>query len=178
MDIDVERLGDQGLGDNDSNDQESHASWRSLNNFTDKAHIIPLILALILSVASGVVVPALAIFLGKIFDVFTSFGAGEISGPDLVKKVSTYGIALAGLGSASGLLHAGYFMLWLVFGELQAKSAREKLFDAMLEKDMAWYDMRKAGIDTLISRMQTYIFSNALGQPRLMLNAGTFGSSR
>lgn len=35
----------------------------------------------------------------------------------------------------------------MLFGELQAKSARERLFDGMLNKDMEWYDKRKAGID-------------------------------
>ena len=136
-------------------EQAKGASWWSLFYFTSKTHTFPLTLALLLSVASGIIIPALAIFLGKIFDYFTIFGAGEISGSDLVGKVSVYGIALAGLGLASGLLNAGYFMFWLLFGELQAKSVRDKLFDGMLEKDMAWYDMRKDGIDTLMSRLQS-----------------------
>lgn len=128
--------------------------WRSLFNFTTRPHIIPLLLALTLSVASGIIIPALSIFLGKVFDCFTSFGAGTISGSDLLRKISMYGLALVGLGSASGLLNAGYFMFWILFGELQAKSARDKLFEGMLEKEMEWYDMRKSGIDTLISRLQ------------------------
>jgi len=137
------------------NDQSQGASWRALFNFTSKAHVLSLILALIFSVASGIIIPALAVFLGKLFDVFTQYGADEISGPDLVHKVSRFGIYLVGLGCASGVLNAFYFMLWLVFGELQAKAVREKLFDGMLEKEMEWYDMRKAGIDTLISRLQS-----------------------
>ena len=128
--------------------------WRSLFNFTARPHVLPLLLALTLSVASGIITPALSIFFGKVFDCFTSFGAGTISGSDLLKKVSTYGLALVGLGSAGGLLNAGYFMFWLLFGELQAKSARDKLFDGMLEKEIEWYDMRKTGVDTLISRLQ------------------------
>ena len=139
---------------NDEDDtQAQRPSWRSLFNFTSRSHIFILLLAITFSVASGVVIPTLAFFLGKQFDSFTSFGAGEISGPDLVKKVSTYGIKLAGLGLASGLLNGGYFILWLLFGELQARNVRGKLFEGMLEKDMDWYDMRKAGVDTLISRM-------------------------
>ena len=112
-------------------------------------------MALFFSIAAGIVAPALAIFLGKIFDLFTNFGAGEISELDLVKDVSTYAIVLAGLGTASGLLLGGYFMLWLVFGELQAKGVREKLFEGMIDKSMGWYDMQKDGIDTLVSRTQT-----------------------
>ena len=129
--------------------------WRSLFNFTARPHLVPLLLALTLSVASGIITPALSIFFGKVFDCFTTFGAGTISGADLLKKISTYGLALLGLGSASGLLNAGYFTFWLLFGELQAQSARDKLFNGMLEKEMEWYDMRKSGIGTLISRLQT-----------------------
>ena len=154
MEIDIEPPGDLEASEEESN-LAKHASWRSLFNFTSKIDILPLILALNLSIAAGIVTPVLAIFLGKIFDLFTNFGAGEISGPDLVKKVSRNAIVLAGLGTASGLLHASYFMLWLVFGELQAKHVRERLFDGMLEKDMGWYDMRIDGIDTLVSRLQT-----------------------
>lgn len=156
MESDIQHTDDTESGDR-PHDQVRHATWRALFNFTSKAHILPLILALTLSVASGIVVPALAIFLGDIFDFFTQYGGDEISGPDLVHKVSRYGIYLVGLGCASGVLNAFYFMLWLVFGELQAKTAREKLFNGMLEKEMEWYDMRKAGIDTLITRLQTSV---------------------
>lgn len=153
MEIDVDYVGDL-EADSEENDLAKHASWRSLFNFTSKRDSIPLFLALNCSIAAGIIAPALAIFLGKIFDLFTNFGAGEISGSDLVNKVSAYAIILVGLGTASGLLHAGYFMLWLVFGELQAKHVRERLFDGMLEKDMGWFDMRTEGIDTLVSRLQ------------------------
>ena len=132
-----------------------HSSWRSLFSFASKRDTILFLLALTFSIAAGIVAPALAIFLGNIFDLFTKFGAGNISGTNLRKKISTYATILARLGTASGLLHASYFTLWLVFGELQAKRARERLFDGMLGKSMGWYDVHTDGIDTLVSRLQT-----------------------
>lgn len=140
--------------ENKESDRVEASGWLSLFNFTSRIHLFSLSVALILSVASGIIIPVFAIILGKVFDLFTEYGANEISGSDLVKKISIYGLGLVGLGSGSGILNAGYFMAWLVFGELQAKSARGKLFDGMLKKDMDWYDMRKAGIDTLTSRLQ------------------------
>ena len=154
MEIDVVLRADFEADEEDNNVAKS-ASWRSLFKFTSKTDILLLLSALILSIAAGIVTPALAIFLGKIFDLFTNFGAGEINGSDLVNEVSTNAIVLVVLGAASGLLHTGYFVLWLVFGELQAKNIRERLFNGMLEKDMSWYDMRTDGIETLISRLQT-----------------------
>lgn len=154
MEINVDYTGDL-EAEVEENNSAKHASWRSLFNFVSKSDTIPFLLALVFSIAAGIVAPALTIFLGNIFDLFTNFGAGEISGSDLLKRVSTYAIVLAGLGIASGLLHASYFILWLVFGELQAKHVRERLFHGMLEKNMGWFDMRTDGIDTLVSRLQS-----------------------
>ena len=131
------------------------AEWRSLFNFTTKAHVPTLIIGLLLAVVSGIVIPALAFFLGQIFDVFTDYGAGTISGPDLTKQVSLRGIELLGLGLASWLFNGGFFISWLSFGELQAKNVRNKLFDGMLQKEMEWYDMRKSGMNAMIPRLQT-----------------------
>ena len=154
MAMDIDLPGDREV-DEEENNLASPAGWRSLFYFTSKTDTLPLVLALILSVASGIVAPIVAILLGKIFDLFTDFGVCEISGPDLVNTVSSHAIVLAALGTASGLLHAGYFIVWLVFGELQAKHVRERLFHEMLEKDLGWYDMQTDGIDTLVSRLQT-----------------------
>ena len=151
MEIDVDQPADLPV-EGDAHEHARYARWRDLFTFTSKSHIVILIMALILSIASGIVIPALAIFIGKIFDQFTRFGREEISGPDLRRKVSTYGLALLGLGCVSGLLNALYFSFWMIFGELQAKSARERLFDGMLDKDMEWYDSHKAGTD---ARLQT-----------------------
>ncbi len=156
MECDVEHL-EHPEKKNDDDKQEHQTSPFSLFSFTSRSHFLTLLIALFLSIASGIVIPVFAVLLGRIFDIFTTFGEDEISGPDLVKKVSTYGIALAGLGLGSGLLNAFYLGFWLLFGELQAKSVREKLFDSMLGKDMEWYDMRKFSIETLISRQQTHV---------------------
>ena len=99
--------------------------------------------------------PTMALFLGWIFDAFTAFGAGTIMGNDLAGRVTQNAMYLVILGGASWFFNGSYFMLWLVFGELQAKSARDALYIGMLEKEMAWYDNRKAGINALIPRTQT-----------------------
>ena len=135
--------------------QPTRARWRSLLTFTTKAHILPFSLALVLSVASGIIIPALALFLGTIFDAFTAFGAGTIDGNLLMTKVSTNAIFLVALGGAGWVLNGTYFAFWVVFGELQAKAAREKLYQGMLEREMSWYDTRKTGIHAMVPRTQT-----------------------
>ena len=154
MDESLDRAGDRGAEDI-NNEQVQFARWHDLFNFTSKTHSVTLVLALITSVVSGMIVPALALFFGKIFNYFTSFGGNQISGLDLKQDVSSYACYLFGLGCASGLLNACFYMLWMIFGELQAKGAREKLFNGMIEKEMEWYDRRTAGISTHSSRLQS-----------------------
>lgn len=146
------------LGHGDFDDREiegiKHAPWRSLFNFTIKNHTVPLLIALFLSIVSGIVMPAMSIFLGKLFNSFAEFGGGKISGQQLLSNVSIDCIALVGIGAAGWLFNGGFFMFWLVFGELQAQSVRKKLFDGLMQKDMEWYDMRKNGVGGLIPRLQ------------------------
>ncbi|KAL8648109.1 MAG: hypothetical protein Q9226_006136, partial [Calogaya cf. arnoldii] len=153
---DLERRGSE-------NSETIKPRWRSLFAFTIRPHILPLFLAVMLSVSSGVVSPVLSYLLGKVFDCFTRFGIGKYDASELIRNVSKYALGVTCLGVASGLMHAGYFGFWLVFGELQAKAARDSLFGSMLEKDMEWYDMRKDGVEALIQRLQTQIRELQMG---------------
>jgi ATP-binding cassette subfamily B (MDR/TAP) protein 1 len=47
-----------------------------------------------------------------------------------------------------------YFTLFLTFGELQARSAREKIFNTLLKKDLEWYDTRENGIAAFLPSLQ------------------------
>ena len=59
--------------------------------------------------------------------------------------------------SASWLASSTFYALFLVFGELQARSARERMFEALLQKDIAWYDTRKGGVAALLPTIQMQI---------------------
>ena len=138
------------------------APWKSLFNFTIKSHHLVLFFALFFAVASGIIVPALAIFLGKIFDFFSDYGAGALSREDLLSNVAQYSAYLVLLGAISWFLHALFLSSWLLFGELQAKSARDQLYSCMLEKEMEWFDMRKSGVSGLMPRLQRYVRQSLL----------------
>ncbi|KAI9845188.1 MAG: hypothetical protein M1838_001849 [Thelocarpon superellum] len=141
--------------DDEAEDGIQHAGWASLFLFTRKSHTLTLLTAVVLSVVSGVIIPATSVFLGIIFNSFTDFGAGQITGPELTAKISVQCIALVALGGASWALNGGYFGCWLAFGELQAKTARESVFDEMIGKDMEWFDMQRDGMGGLIPQLQS-----------------------
>ena len=132
------------------------APWKALFHFTCTSHFVVLTLALIFSIASGIVVPALAIFLGKIFDQFSFYGAGSLAGSGFAERVAKHSTELCVLGGVSGILNGAFYGFWLAFGEAQARSAREQLFNDIQDKEMVWFDMRRSGIETLVSRLQRY----------------------
>ncbi|KFX93813.1 hypothetical protein V490_04662, partial [Pseudogymnoascus sp. VKM F-3557] len=75
----------------------------------------------------------------------------------MIGSISKWCIVLTGLGLGSCLANGGFFGLWLVFGESQAKQAREKLFTGLLRREMEWYDLRKDGISPVLIRIQTQV---------------------
>jgi ATP-binding cassette, subfamily B (MDR/TAP), member 1 len=145
----------------DAGDEDGYgahrASFSSIFAFTHKKHLAVLIPALLLTTVAGAIKPAITIFLGRIFDELASFGSGSTTEDEFLKNVSIWCISLTGLGIATMVVNGGFFSLWLVFGEMQARSLRDKAFRSMLEKEMEWYDLRKDGIGSLLVRIQTCV---------------------
>jgi ATP-binding cassette, subfamily B (MDR/TAP), member 1 len=146
-----------GVADDEGDSGAHQASFSSIFAFTHKKNLAVLIPALLLTTIGGAIKPAITIFLGHIFDELASFGSGSTTGDELLKNVSIWCIALTGLGIATMVVNGGFFSLWLVFGEIQARSVRDEAFLSMLEKEMEWYDLRADGVGSLLVRIQTCI---------------------
>lgn len=136
-------------GDTSADDIQT-APWKALFSFTTKKHLTCLTIAVTTAVLSGVASPAAALLVGKAFQGFAS----ATNGNDLVKKESKYALYLLLVGLASWLLHFIFFAAWVTFGELQANSARNRLLNGLLIKEIEWFDLRKSGVGALIPRLQ------------------------
>ncbi|EKG15411.1 Putative ABC transporter protein [Macrophomina phaseolina MS6] len=141
--------------------------WKDLFNFTTRKHLPILVLAVALSILTGLAVPANAYLLGKIFDAFSKQAAGTITGGTLKSEVSKYSIYLLGLAAGNFVLNTAFFATWMLFGELQARSARERVFVALMKRNMTWYDQRKNGVAAIVPRlqMQTRELQISVSQP-------------
>ncbi|KAB8302970.1 hypothetical protein EYC80_006282 [Monilinia laxa] len=143
--------------DNYQSDDEIKSSFRSLFAFTTKEHTLNLVLCIIFAIVSGVLKPISAIFYGNIFGSLTNYGGGVITAQETLHRVSKWCIAISVLGGAVWLFEGLFLCSWVIFGELQARSVREKMFVGMLEKDLEWFDLRKDGIGSLLIRIETQI---------------------
>lgn len=131
-----------------------HVGWKALFSFTTRNHIPVLLGALVGATIAAIIMPVFAIIYGLIFSKYSDFGAGRIDNAELMSSVSKYCIIIAGLASLNWIANSFYFFFFLTFGELQARSARNRIFDVLIQKDMAWYDTRDAGVAAFLPAIQ------------------------
>lgn len=130
------------------------AGWKALFGFTTKKHLPILSGALFSAFVAAATLPVFAIIYGLIFRDYTDYGAGRLDSSGLRHSVTKYCLILTGIASLNWMANSFYFFFFLTFGELQARSARNKIFDALIRKDMAWYDTRETGIAAFLPAIQ------------------------
>lgn len=64
-------------------------------------------------------------------------------------------VVLAGLGLASWIFNSVLMALWVIFGELVAKTARKSVFENLLYREMAWFDGHLEGLSSALSGTST-----------------------
>ncbi|KAK1909126.1 hypothetical protein P3342_011204 [Pyrenophora teres f. teres] len=135
----------------------SQVGWKALFGFTTRQHV-PIILGGIAAASiAALSMPIFAIIYGLIFREYTNYGAGNSDSDKLMSSITRFCIILTGITTVTWLANSFYFFFFLTFGELQARSARNRIFDALMKKDMTWFDMREAGIAAFLPTVQMHI---------------------
>ncbi|EGR48468.1 ABC-transporter [Trichoderma reesei QM6a] len=131
------------------------SSFKHLFSFTKWNHTAPLLAALVASAAIASIKSLLSVVLGKTFDAVSDFGVGHGSGSETLDNVAHWALILLGMGIADWVASTALLLLWIIFGELQANSARKVIFESLLSKKMSWFDSLDQGISSLLVRIQT-----------------------
>ncbi|KAJ5276409.1 hypothetical protein N7524_002562 [Penicillium chrysogenum] len=142
---------------NKQNIPEGNPGWKSLFGFTTRRHLPTLIFGSIFALVASCVTPALAVFLGNVFDSFTSFGADQIDAKGLHGQVITSCLGMIGLGVAGWFLNGAYYALFVAFGEMQASVIRSQVFLELLNRDVEWFEAKSEGSGALLSGIQAHI---------------------
>lgn len=138
---------------NDRSDTTS-TSWKSLFGFTTRKHLSTLILGSILALIASCVTPALAVFLGNVFDSFTAFGAGLVDSQGLQRSITQSCFGMIGLGAAGWFLNGAYYAFFVAFGEMQASAIRSEVFVELLKRDVQWFEAQSEGSGAFLSSVQ------------------------
>ena len=93
--------------------------------------------------------------MGLFFQIAADYALGTVSAPDTLVEGTNLCVLLCGLGAGHWLANTVFLSSWVVFGELQARSIRERMFDSLLEKKMPWYDAKADGMSSLLVRIET-----------------------
>lgn len=129
-------------------------SWKGLFGFTTRTHIPTLVFGALTALLAGCVTPALAIFLGNLFNTFTTYGAGQIDAQLLRSNVASNCLRVVVVGVAGWLLNGAYFTAFVGFGELQAFTVRNQIFSGLLYRDVEWFEARREGSGAFLSSVQ------------------------
>jgi ATP-binding cassette subfamily B (MDR/TAP) protein 1 len=130
-----------------------HAPWKALFNFTTRRHVPIVIPAIICSAISGALITVNSYLLGKLFFVFTYFSSGALDEAGFKHEVRRYVLYIILIASLIWLFNSLGFFLWHTFGDLQARSARLRIFRALLTRQIEWFDKRKDGTSALTTRL-------------------------
>ena len=128
-------------------------TWKSLFNFCTKAHLPILLSAVFFACGSGASVPILAYLVGKIFARFTQFASGLISEEVFKNQISTYNVYIVIVATGTWIFNSIAFFLFHIYGDLQARSARERIFKSLLTRKISWFDRRTDGVPSLCTRI-------------------------
>lgn len=129
-------------------------SWKSLFGFTTRKHLPTLAVGAAFALLAGCVTPGLAIFLGNVFDQFTSFGAGHMLVDEFRSHIVKNCLGIIGLGAVGWLLNGSYFAIFVAFGEMQASSIRREAFVELLKRDIEWFEAQREGSGAFLSGIQ------------------------
>jgi len=132
-------------------------AFKVIFSFTRASHLLFLIPAFLLAALSGFMLPIMSILIGRFLNSLSQYAAGTIDDSELMKGSISTVYALVGVGLGIWVVKGGFCCAWITYGESQAQAVREDLFSALLVRDLAWYEAQKAGVGTLLSRIQTSV---------------------
>ncbi|KAI5289646.1 hypothetical protein KEM54_003504, partial [Ascosphaera aggregata] len=130
--------------------------WYSLLTFITPGQIPLLCGGVIVSIAAGGVQPIAGYFVGKIFGAISGYDDGG-DHAKMRETVQLNCICLCGLALISWALQILVTAAWMISGQLESRRLRQQVFDALLNKDIAWFDMKEGGVQAVLVRLQTQI---------------------
>ncbi|KAK1779613.1 P-loop containing nucleoside triphosphate hydrolase protein [Copromyces sp. CBS 386.78] len=144
------------------------SSFKNLFAFTRPTHVWLIVSALCGSAVVAAGRTAYAILLGNIFQVCTSYGAGEITAAENLRQTSQWCLYMFILGLGMWVFCTIDVALWVVAGELRAKTTRETLYSTLLGRSAAWFDLREHGMSSLMTTIQTQTRELQLGTSQVL----------
>jgi ATP-binding cassette subfamily B (MDR/TAP) protein 1 len=150
-------------------------TWKALFYFLTYGQVPIVIIGALASLIAGATISARAYVLGKLFGLFTDYNDGVLSKDEFKQKVRSYNIYVACLATGCWISNSLAFFLWHWFAELQAQTARSRIFKTLLSRNIEWFEKRDNGTSALTLRLLTHMneLRSATSQPISMASQYT-----
>jgi len=122
--------------------------------FVNSRHYYCLLTACLATVISGFVVPIMSVVIGRIFDSLLKFSF-ENEKKLLGAEIRGFLWQLVGLGIGAFICNGALSIMWQRCADLQAKRARECIFEGLIVRDLKWFDERRHGVGAMVTQIQT-----------------------
>ncbi|KAF4827050.1 ABC transporter B family member 6 [Colletotrichum tropicale] len=133
------------------------ATWKHLFAFTEWKHLSILVLAVVTACICAAVKTGYALILGQIFQVIADYGSGILDDADALSQTSRWCVILCCVGLGALGANASLMSSWILFGEFQARQARQNIFQDLLHQRMSWYDCQADGTPSILVRVESQI---------------------
>ncbi|KAF9876977.1 ABC a-pheromone efflux pump [Colletotrichum karsti] len=137
--------------------QQDVATFKHLFAFMQWRHGGFLALAIVAACACAAIRTVYAIALGQVFQIITDYGSGIASPPDTLSQISKWCSIICYLGVGALIANSILMTTWVIFGELQARSAREATFHDLLYQKVSWYDGQPEGTPGMLVRIESQV---------------------
>ncbi|KII91881.1 hypothetical protein PLICRDRAFT_104545 [Plicaturopsis crispa FD-325 SS-3] len=128
-------------------------SIRLLFSLVSRRHLLLLVLpAIITSMIAGGIAPFMTYVIGQNFDAFAAFPLSNPSQQDkdaLLQGVGLAALELLGLGVGALALSSITSSLWIWTGERNVMALRKRVYAAVTNKDMVWFDTKMGAEGTV-----------------------------
>ncbi|CAK5264612.1 unnamed protein product [Mycena citricolor] len=105
-----------------------------------------LIPAIVSSLVAGAIAPFMTLVVGQAFNAFARFDqslpANQASKDRLMHSMTVSALELVGLAVGSVLLSSLMSSLWIWTGEQNVRAVRRRIYSAVTQKDMVWFDAK------------------------------------
>ncbi len=106
-------------------------------------HVLPCV---ILAATSALVTPYMTVVIGEAFEIYSAFPTDVSTlqpgqGTAFIAAISTCAIKLAVAGAIGLVLNVAMIGWWVCLGEKVANCLRGKVYESVMGRSMAWYDL-------------------------------------
>jgi ATP-binding cassette, subfamily B (MDR/TAP), member 1 len=113
-----------------------------------------LALGVVASILAGALRASFPILLGKVFSVLSGYREGSPEADNTVTEISESCVALLVLGGVGWAVNFVSVFAMSMVGEIQAQNSRRRVFQALLEAELEWFDRQHHGTSSLLIRSQ------------------------